>query len=156
MKTTIKLDKDFLDFIELCNKYEVKYLIIGGYAVGFHGYPRTTKDLDICIEISETNAKRLVVVIDEFGLKSLGLEEEDFLKDGFISQLGYDPNRIDIINGMDEMDFEEAWKEKQLIEIAGIPVNFVSLEHLIYLKRVAGRPQDLADLHILLKRKKKR
>ena len=155
MKQKISLDKDFLDFIELCNKNEVRYMVIGGYAVGFHGYPRMTKDLDICIEASEENAEKLVVVIDEFGFKSLGFIKDDFVKENFISQIGYDPNRIDIINGMDEIDFDEAWKQKDEIIIQNVPINFVSLEHLIRLKKIAGRPQDIADLHKLLKRKKK-
>ena len=114
-----------------------------------------TKDLDICIEASEENAEKLVVVIDEFGFKSLGFIKDDFVKENFISQIGYDPNRIDIINGMDEIDFDEAWKQKEKIIIQNVPINFVSLEHLIRLKKIAGRPQDIADLHKLLKRKKK-
>ena len=155
MKKKIKLDKHFLHFIKLCNQQEVKYLIIGGYAVGFHGHPRMTKDLDVCIETTEENAKKMVVVIHEFGFKSLGLTKDDFTRKNFISQLGYDLNRIDIINGIDEIAFADAWKEKMVITIEDVPVNFVSLEHLILLKKMAGRPQDLADLHKLIKRKKK-
>ena len=79
MKMT-KLEKDFLDFISLCNQYNVKYLVVGGFAVAIHGYPRYTKDLDISIEISEDNAEKIIKVINDFGLSSLRLTKEDFLK----------------------------------------------------------------------------
>jgi hypothetical protein len=82
------LENDFLDFVSLCNKYEVKYLVVGGYAVSIHGYPRSTKDLDICIKISGDNAEKMVRVIEDFGFSSLRLTKEDFLKKDFITQLG--------------------------------------------------------------------
>ena len=88
MKKMTKLEKDFLDFISLCNQYNVKYLVIGGYAVAIHGYPRYTKDLDVSIEMSEENAERVVRVINDFGLSSLRLTKEDFLKKNFVTQLG--------------------------------------------------------------------
>jgi len=75
-----KLEKDFLDFISLCNQYNVKYLVVGGFAVAIHGYPRYTKDLDVSIEISEDNAEKIIKVINDFGLSSLRLTKEDFLK----------------------------------------------------------------------------
>ena len=90
MKELNNLEKDFLDFISLCNQYHVKYLVIGGYAVGIHGYPRLTKDL----EISKDNAEKIVQVINDFGLGSLELKAEDFLKVNFVTQLGYAPVRI--------------------------------------------------------------
>lgn len=75
-----KLEKDFLEFLDLCNRQSVKYLVIGGYAVSIHGYPRYTKDLDIAIELSDENAVKTAMVIQEFGLASLGLTKDDFLK----------------------------------------------------------------------------
>ena len=93
MKESINLEKDFLDFISLCNQYNVKYLVIGGYAVGIHGYPRLTKDLDISVQISEENAEKIVQVINDFGLSSLRLKKEDFLKADFVTQLGHEPVR---------------------------------------------------------------
>src|SRR5215831_13127335 len=109
MKKLINLEKDFLDFISLCNKYNVKYLVIGGYAVGIHGYPRFTKDLDISVQISDDNAEKIIQVINEFGLSSLKLTKEDFLKANFVTQLGYEPVRIDILNDLDAVSFDEAW-----------------------------------------------
>ncbi len=82
----LKLETDFTDFVKLCNKYEVEYLVIGGYAVSIHGYPRSTKDFDVCIRVSEENAKKMVEVIKDFGFGSLKLAKDDFLKRDFITQ----------------------------------------------------------------------
>ena len=83
------LEKDFEDFVKLLNKYKVAYMVVGGYALALHGKPRHTGDLDIWIDISEDNASKLVMVLQEFGMGSLGLGKEDFLKPGFISQIGF-------------------------------------------------------------------
>jgi hypothetical protein len=122
---SFKLENDFIDFVELCNKYEVEYLIIGGYAVSIHGYPRSTKDLDIGIKISEDNAEKMVQVINDFGLASLKLTKNDFLKRDFITQLGHEPVRIDILNDIDGVPFEQAWKNKKIIEYEGKAINFI-------------------------------
>ena len=108
-----KLEKDFLDFLSLCNKHEVEYLVIGGYAVSIHGYPRYTKDIDISIKISERNAEQMIEVLNEFGFSSLNLKKEDFLKKGGIIQLGHEPIQIDILNGLEAVDFEKALKNKK-------------------------------------------
>jgi hypothetical protein len=96
MTSKINLEKDFLDFLLLCNKHEVEYLVIGGYAVSIHGYSRSTKDMDICIKLSDSNALKMLLVIDDFGFGSLRLKKEDFLKENLITQLGHEPVRIDI------------------------------------------------------------
>ena len=83
------LDPDFEDFIKLLNQFEVDYMIVGGYAMAFHGRPRYTGDLDIWIDISETNAKKMLLVINTFGFSSLGFEKEDFLRENLINQIGY-------------------------------------------------------------------
>jgi len=142
--TKINFESDFLDFIRLCNQFEVEYLVIGGYAVSFHGYPRSTKDLDVCIKISEANADKMMQVIDEFGFASLKLSKEDFMKPGFITQLGHEPLRIDIINDLDG------------VPLLGKPVNFIGYNELLKVKAKAGRPQDLADIDKLKKRNSKK
>jgi len=152
MKESINLEKDFLDFISLCNQYNVKYLVIGGYAVGIHGYPRLTKDLDISVQISEENAEKIVQVINDFGLSSLRLKKEDFLKADFVTQLGHEPVRIDILNDLDAMSFEEAWKNKIVVTLFNVPINFIGLNELIIIKEIAGRKQDIADIDKLKKR----
>lgn len=154
MKKQLNLEQDFNDFIKLCNKFEVKYLVIGGYAVSIHGYPRTTKDLDICIELSEENADKMIEVIKEFGFSSMKLTKEDFLKPNFITQLGYEPLRIDLINDLDGVPFEEAWLNKRVVNMQGESVNFIGYNELLKVKAKAGRPQDLADIDKLKKRNK--
>ncbi len=154
MKKKFKLENDFLDFLELCNKHSVKYLVIGGYAVSIHGYPRYTKDLDICIESSEQNAKNMVLVLKDFGFASLGLTQEDFLKKNLVTQLGYEPLRIDILNDMDNVPFKQAWENKRDVQYEGITINFIGYAELLKLKEKAGRPQDLADIDKLKSRNK--
>ena len=90
------LDPDFEDFIQLLNQHKVDYMVVGGYAMAFHGRPRYTGDLDIWIDISESNAEKMLLVIKDFGFSSLGFKKEDFLKENLINQLGYPPLRIDI------------------------------------------------------------
>jgi len=152
MKELNNLEKDFLDFISLCNQYNVKYLVIGGYAVGIHGYPRLTKDLDISVQISEDNAEKVVQVINDFGLGSLRLKKDDFLKANFVTQLGYEPVRIDILNDLDAVSFEDAWKNKKVVTMFDVPINFIGLDELIIIKEKAGRKQDIADIDKLKKR----
>ena len=139
------LSKDFKEFIELLNGHDVRYLVVGGYAVAFHGYPRYTRDLDVWIELSWENAARIINALEEFGFGSLGLKTEDFLENDQIIQLGYPPNRIDILTTLQEVKFEECYNAKIEIEIQGIKINFIDLQNLKRNKRATGRPQDLAD-----------
>ncbi len=140
------LNKDFREFIGLLNANGVKYLIIGGYAVGFHGYPRYTKDLDVWILITHENAIRVMEALNQFGFGSVGLKKEDFLKPGEFIQLGYPPNRIDIVMTCDGVDFEKCYLSKIQIEIDGLKIDFIDLQNLRKNKKATGRLQDLADL----------
>jgi hypothetical protein len=139
------LSKDFKKFIELLNAHNVRYLVVGGYAVAFHGYPRYTKDLDVWIELSPENADNILKALEEFGFGSLGLKPEDFLESEQIIQIGYPPNRIDILTTLKEVKFEDCYKSKVGVEIQGLKINFIDLENLKHNKRATGRPQDLAD-----------
>jgi hypothetical protein len=139
------LSKDFKEFIELLNGHDVRYLVVGGYAVAFHGYPRYTKDLDIWIELSPENALNVLKALGEFGFGSLGLKAEDFLETDQIVQLGYPPNRIDILTTLKGIHFENCFKERVAVDIQGLKINFIDLENLKRNKRATGRPQDLAD-----------
>jgi hypothetical protein len=140
------LNKEFKEFIRLLNDNNVKYLIVGGYAVGFHGYPRYTKDLDIWILASEENAQSILKSLQQFGFGTLGLKKEDFLKPDEFIQLGYPPNRIDIVLSCDGIDFEDSYKAKMTIEVEGTKIDFIDLESLKMNKKATARPQDLADL----------
>jgi predicted nucleotidyltransferase len=150
------LDKDFKEFIELLNAHKVDYLVIGGYAVNFHGYPRYTKDIDFWIWLTKDNINRLLVAINEFGFGSLGLQADDLLNPDNVVQLGYEPYRIDLLTDVKGVDFQDCFQRKATVTVDHIQVNFLSLEDLIQAKRKAGRLQDLADAQQLEKIKKKK
>ena len=101
------LNPDFKEFFQLLNENDVRYLIEGGYAVAYHGYPRYTKDIDVWISINPENAERVIKTLSDFGFESLGLEASDFLDEETVIQLGYAPNRIDLIMGVPGVDFNE-------------------------------------------------
>jgi predicted nucleotidyltransferase len=141
------LEKDFEDFIALLNEHQVAYMVVGGYALAFHGKPRHTGDLDIWIAISEENANKMLGVIRDFGMNSLGFTKDDFLKPGYISQIGYPPLRIDILNEIDGLQFSDAIKNIQVIDLGdGLKVSYIGLNDFIQNKMATGRSQDIADI----------
>ncbi len=140
------LAQDFEDFVKLLNKHHVNYMVVGGYALAFHGKPRHTGDLDIWINRSETNAVKLVSAIKEFGLASLGLTKSDFMQEGYVTQIGYPPLRIDILNTIDGVKFEDAYPNKLIIDVDGIEIKYIGLREFIVNKTASGRSQDIADL----------
>ncbi len=144
------LNQDFREFLQSLNNNGVHYLVIGGYAVAFHGHPRYTKDLDVWIEVSEENAVRLVLAMGEFGFGSLGLQAEDFTKPGQVVQLGYPPNRIDILTSIRGVEFANAYSKRiQVLVDEGVEASFIDRESLTQNKRATGRAQDLADVENL-------
>jgi predicted nucleotidyltransferase len=143
------LTPDFREFLGFLNENQVRYLLIGGYAVGLHGYPRYTKDLDIWIEISQDNARKVVKAIEDFGFASLGLTPEDFLKPGVFVQIGYPPVRIDLLTQPSGVEFAECYENREELEVDGLKIPLISLEDLRKNKRASGRSQDLADLERL-------
>ncbi len=143
------INKDFKEFIELLNRNKVKYLIVGGYALAFHGHPRYTKDIDVWIEIGKTNAENLLKVLDEFGFSSLGITIEDLVTPEVIIQLGNPPNRIDLMTTVNGLEFDDCYEKKVEVEVEGIVVDFIDLDNLKKNKQSTGRQQDLADLENL-------
>ena len=143
------LTQDFKEFIQSLNDNDVRYLIVGGYAVGFHGHPRYTKDLHIWIWIDEHNAEKVVEALDQFGFASLQLAAADFLEPDTTIQLGYPPNRIDLLMGLTGVDFDSCHRSRIEEEIDGVILPFIDLENLKRNKKATGRLQDLADLENL-------
>lgn len=143
------LSQDFKEFVQSLNDNSVRYLVIGGYAVAFHGHPRYTKDLDVWIELSEENARRMVTALEHFGFASLGLQEKDFLDPNQVIQLGYPPNRIDVLTELVGVDFEKCYAQKVSTTIDDVQINFIDLKNLKANKKAVGRLQDLADLEKL-------
>jgi len=139
------LPKDFKEFIELLNRNNVRYIVIGGYAVVYHGYVRSTNDIDIWIDIRRDNIKNLIRVLDEFGFSSLNIKESDFLPNQII-QLGYPPNRIDLITTPAGIEFETCYASKEQVTIDDIVLNIIDLANLIKTKKASNRPRDLADI----------
>jgi len=140
---------DFKEFIQLLNDNEVRYLVVGGYAVALHGYPRYTKDIDIWIESSQENTVRLLKALEGFGFGSVGLKVEDFLEPEQVIQLGYPPNRIDLLTSLAGVDFQNCYSLKTAVNIDGQRVNFIDIENLKKNKKASGRLQDLADVENL-------
>jgi hypothetical protein len=114
------LSKDFKEFIELLNEHSVRYLVVGGYAVAFHGHPRYTKVLDVWIELSPENADNVLKALIKFGFGSLDLKPDDFLESEQIIQLGYPPNRIDILTALKDLKFEDCYRARVDVEIQGL------------------------------------
>ncbi len=150
----MELSNDFKEFIQLLNDNKVKYLVVGGYAVGYYGNPRYTKDIDLWVMLHPENAEHLIDAIKQFGFKSLGLTEDDFLDTENIIQLGKAPNRIDLLTDLTGVDFEICFSSKVTVNFEGVEMNFISLDDLIKNKQAAGRLQDLADVEKLSKHKK--
>jgi len=143
------LTKDFVEFIECCAAREVRFLVVGGYALAAHGHPRATKDLDVWIMIDPANAERLIEALNDFGMGSVGLEADDFLEPEIVVQLGYPPMRIDLITSATGVDFEQCWGNRVQVPVGSVVAGFISREDLIANKMASARPQDLVDVDIL-------
>ncbi len=144
------LNQDFKEFIQSLNDNQVRYLVIGGYAVAFHGYPRYTKDIDIWVEMSQENAANLIKALEQFGFGSLNLQVSDFLDPDQVIQLGYPPSRIDLLTTPSGVTFETCFASRVEVPFEDLTVNFIDLENLKQNKKASGRLQDLADLENLL------
>ena len=143
------LNPDFKEFFQLLNENKVRYLVIGGFAVAFHGYPRFTKDIDIWLWLNPKNAELVIKTLADFGFQSLGLTEYDFLESDTIIQLGYPPNRIDLIMTAAGVDFNDCYQSRVEEEIDEVIISFIDLDNLKKNKRAVGRMQDLADIENL-------
>lgn len=146
---------DTQEFLQLLHQYKVKYLIVGGEAVIYYGYPRLTGDVDFFYSPDDENARLLYKALSEFWEGIIpGLEEyEELQSPGYIIQFGVPPNRIDLMNTIDGVSFSEAWKDRNtehtIINDKKIPVHFIGLAHLIINKRQSGRGKDQEDLNYL-------
>jgi len=141
--------KDFKEFVELLIKNKVEYLIVGGYAVGIHGYPRYTGDLDIWLNPTKDNAAKILTSVNEFGFSSYKLKESDFTKENNVIQLGYPPLRIDLLTQIDGVTFEECFKNRKEVTIEGVKLNFIGYNELLKNKKQSGRLSDLNDIEKL-------
>jgi len=146
---TIRLPPDFREFLRLLNAHNVEYLLIGGYAVGYHGYPRATVDMDIWVAIHPSNAEKVVAVLKEFGFDPPDLSPQLFLQEWQIIRMGVPPVRIEIATTISGVDFAECYAQRVEDELDGVGVKLIDRDHLKRNKRASGRHQDLADLEHL-------
>ncbi len=150
------LDENFKEFIRLLNENDVKYLVVGGFAVAYHGYPRYTKDIDFWVWAHPENAEKVIKTIKDFGFCMLGFQKEDLLDPNNIVQLGYEPNRIDLIIDLEGLDFETCFTNCQDAEFEGVPIHFINLDDLVKNKMSTGRLKDKVDAQTLVKKNKKK
>ena len=145
MRASVKLQKDLREFIGLLLSQNVEFLVVGGHAVAFHGYPRLTEDVDLLVRPSLENGSRILRALDLFGFGSIGLNAEDFTAPDRMIQLGRAPNRIDLLTQIWGLTFEEAWASRVPAQLDGLEVFVIGREELIKNKRATARTQDLAD-----------
>ena len=146
---TIHLLPDFKEFLKLLNVHQVEYLLIGGYAVGYYGYPRATADMDIWIAMHPVNSERIVTILKEFGFNFPELSPQLFLKEWQVIRMGVPPVRIELATTISGVNFSECYAERVVDVFDGVKVNLISLKHLKANKKASGRHQDLADLENL-------
>lgn len=143
------LDRDFREFIACLLAREVRFLVAGGYAVALHGHPRYTGDLAVWVWLDPGNAEAIVAALEDFGFGDVGLSVEDFTATDQVVQLGRPPLRIDLLTGLDGVEFESCHGRRTEVELDGLIVAFIGRNDLLANKRASGRPQDLADVAAL-------
>jgi len=145
----IELPLDFKEFLKLLNEKGVRYLLIGGYAVGYHGYPRATNDMDIWIAVNPENAERVVDALHAFGFDLPELTPDLFLQENKIIRMGNPPMRLEITTGISGVEFDDCYTNRVVDVLDGVEVNIIDLPHLKVNKKAAGRLKGLADLENL-------
>lgn len=146
---TIQLPPDFKEFLQLLNTHKVEYLLIGGYAVGYYGYPRATGDMDIWIAIHPDNARRVVDALNDFGFSLSTDDTSLFMQENKITRMGVPPLRLEILTTISGVTFAECYAQRRVSVIDGIEVKLISLEDLKANKKASGRYKDLNDLENL-------
>ena len=143
------MNPDFKDLLSEFNAHGVEYLVVGAYALAAHGRVRATGDLDVWVRPEPANAKRVFSALAAFGAPLQDLTEQELRSPGIVYQIGVAPLRIDVLTGIDAVEFEEAWRERFVTRFADQSVPVLSVAHLIRNKRAVGRAQDIADVEWL-------
>jgi len=145
----VAINSDFKDLFAAFREVDARWLVVGGYALAFHGFPRFTKDLDVWIGTDAENAARVYNALDRFGAPLDDLTEEDLTKPNLVFQIGIPPNRIDVLTTIDGVDFGEAWQRREELSYAEVRLWVIGRDDLIRNKRATGRPQDFLDIESL-------
>ena len=145
----LTLPPDFKEFLKLLTEHNVRYLLIGGYAVGYYGYARATEDMDIWVAIHPDNAQKLVSALKAFGFDDSNLKPELFLQKPKIIRMGFPPMRLEITTAISGVEFDKCYQTRVVDKLDGVDVNLIDLENLKKNKRASGRAKDLADVEKL-------
>jgi hypothetical protein len=145
----LTLPPDFKEFLKLLKEHDVRYLLIGGYAVGYHGYARATEYMDIWVAIHPDNAQKLVSALKSFGFNDANLTPELFLQKPKIIRMGLPPMRLEITTSVSGVEFDECYRSRVVDEFDGVEVNIIDLDDLKKNKRASGRAKDIADVEKL-------
>jgi hypothetical protein len=145
----MEIQEDFKELLELFNAHKVEYIVVGGYALAFHGAPRFTGDIDLLVKPDIKNARHILAALKDFGFASLNISESDFVALGNVIQLGVPPIRIDIMTSLTGVDWENAHAGKVAADYGGVAVHFLGKKEYITNKKALGRKKDLADLEAL-------
>ena len=143
------LNRHFQEFLGLLEKHKVEYVVVGGYAVGVHGFPRYTGDIDVFVAISRENAARLLNVFAEFGFGSLNIKTEDFLEPDTVVEIGREPMKIQVLTGIDGISFDRCRSDRILVNVSGMQVPFIGFDSLLANKAASPRSKDRIDLEEL-------
>jgi hypothetical protein len=144
-----QVPSDFRELLECFNSHGVEYLVVGAYALAFHGAPRATGDIDLLVRPGLANASRVLAALDGFGFRSLGVDPQELASPAKLLQLGVPPVRADILTSLTGVSWESAWDTREQGAIAGVPVHFIGRDAYIANKRACGRLKDLADVEAL-------
>ena len=145
----IKLAADFKDFLSLCLSHEVRFMVVGGYAVVHYSRPRYTGDLDLWIDSSHENAERVVAVLHDFGLRGPEVGTAMITDQNQIIRMGFEPMRLELFTRIPGLDFTDCYQRREVARIGKLSVPFISLGDLKINKQKTGRPKDLQDLEEL-------
>ncbi len=139
------LNSDYRDMLQLLLDHQVKFLLVGAYAMGIHGYPRATGDIDIWVQPSAENSRNVYGSLAAFGAPLHEIDEATFAESGVVFQIGVAPRRIDIITAISGVDFDRAYEQRQTVDVEGLTISVLSYGDLIQNKRATGRDQDRLD-----------
>lgn len=147
----IPFNRDFRDLLSSFVGAEVRFLVVGAYALAYHGHVRATKDLDVWVDAGPANAGRVLVALEAFGAPVSDLSAKDLSNPDTVFQIGVEPRRIDIVCGVDGLKFDAAWEHRESLEIDGLSIPVLGRRDLLVNKKAVGRLQDLADVEALEK-----
>lgn len=145
----MEVQPDFRELLELFNKHQVEFMLVGGYALAYHGAPRYTGDMDLFVHISSQNAARIMAALKEFGFGSVGITAEDLQEENMVIQLGVPPVRVDIVTSLTGISWQDAYSNRVQGKYGDVPVSYIGRDQFISNKKATGRKKDLADLEAL-------